>query len=525
MAKIGILAGVTVALVVAGLAAQAGAGATTGPVQKGISYAGYTSGRYDQPYADLSLGQLAATGASWVSVIVTAYQPAITSTAISLATATPTDAELTRAITIAHSLGLKVMLKPHVDLSADPTHWRGQIGQAFATEAEWAAWFASYREFIGHYADIARDGNVEQFSVGTELMGTSARAADWRSVLAGIRSRYPGALLYASDWAGEADWIDWWDGLDYIGVDAHYPLTSKNDPTVAELNAAWAPKAVQLAALSARWGKSVVITEIGYQSRTGATSHPAGGPGALNLQEQSNAYQAAFESLYSQPWLAGLYWWFWGTDTFEGGPCDDNFTPHNKPAEDILRSWYGGPPRATSTPPPPDYGVGQAVYDDSLGSGWEDWSWDAARDPAATGQVYGGPRAISVTLGAYGALSLHHTAFDSSYSWLELYVRGASSGSTGLWVFFNDASGAELRKRPIDDCAYTAGGALEPDTWKRVLIPVSDLNPAGVQLSKLTLQERNGRAGTSLWIDEIRLVGGAWRAYVPLLLRSAASVQ
>ena len=207
--------------------------------QNGISFATWWSGQYSRPDADLALSNLAATGANWISLIVTGYQDTITSTAIFTNTATPTDADLIHVITQAHSLGLQVMLKPHLDLANDPAHWRGQIGQTF-TETQWAAWFAAYQMFINRYAQLAQTYSAEQFCVGTELSATESRANDWRTAIAGIRSRYSGPLTYAANHGSEAS-LTWWDAVDYIGVDAYYPLTNKNNPTVADLKGPGSP--------------------------------------------------------------------------------------------------------------------------------------------------------------------------------------------------------------------------------------------------------------------------------------------
>lgn len=120
---------------------------------------------------------------------------------------------------------------------------------------------------------------------------------------------------------------------------------NEDDPTLEELKAAWAPHVTTLANLAAAWGKPVLFTEIGYCSQDGANQRPwdwrTGG--SVDLQEQANTYQAALESLYSQPWFAGAFWWAWGTDAFEGGAGDAGYTPHDKPAEDVLRNWYAAP--------------------------------------------------------------------------------------------------------------------------------------------------------------------------------------
>lgn len=493
-------------------------------MQKGISYAAWWSGEYSQPDADLSLANLAATGANWISLIVTGYQDTITSTTIFTTTATPTDADLIHAITQAHSLGLKVMLKPHVDLLEGPPRWRGQIGQEFTTEAEWAAWFASHRSFIEHYADLAQSYGVDQFCAGTELSATTHRTDDWRAVIAGVRARYSGPITYAADHSGEKASITWWDAVDYIGVDALYPLTDKNDPTLDELRAAWTPHVTTLANLSSTWGKPILFTEIGYRSLDGANRRPWDwqSQGTIDLQEQADCYQAAFDSMYGQPWFAGMFWWSWGTDPFQGGPCDDGYTPHDRPAEDVLRAWYGAPPRPRPTPPQPHYSRTMDIYTDGLGSGWEDWSWDATRNLAATDQVYSDTQAISVTLGAWGALSFWHPAFDSDpYYWLEFYVRGSSSGEQHLWALFYDEDGTELRKRPVDDCRYIEGGTIEAGTWKRVRIPLSDLDAAERSLTRIAIRNRNDEASTAFWVDEMRLVGAAtWRVYLPVGLRN-----
>ncbi|MCX7625365.1 MAG: hypothetical protein N2Z21_04060, partial [Candidatus Sumerlaeaceae bacterium] len=275
---------------------------------KGISYAAWWPGVYATRDADVALGKLAATGARDVSIIVTAYQQTIDSTTIARGEASPTDDDVTHAIRVAHRLGLRVLLKPHVDLSADPSHWRGEIGKNF-NESQWAAWFASYEAFIRSYARLAAQENVERFCVGTELAATEGRAAQWRAIVAAVRSEFAGHLVYAANYP-DAPALSWWDAVDLIGVDAYYPLTSKSDPTTTELVAAWAPIVANLAALSQMRHKPIVFTEIGYRSLDGANRAPwdwqSGGP--WDLKEQEECYRAAFEALWNQPWFAGMYW-------------------------------------------------------------------------------------------------------------------------------------------------------------------------------------------------------------------------
>jgi len=114
-------------------------------------------------------------------VLVTVYQNDIDATTISrTGQETPTDASLRSIIAYAHGLGLKVMLKPQLDLLRDPSHWRGQIGPHF-TGAAWAAWFASYQEQIVHYATLAAGAPC------TSSWGRARAACPYRSA----RARYP----------------------------------------------------------------------------------------------------------------------------------------------------------------------------------------------------------------------------------------------------------------------------------------------------------------------------------------------
>lgn len=315
-------------------------------MEKGITFVTWTENGYRNQESDESLSNLAATGANWIALVVTGYQETASSTVITRAPSlTPADADLIHVIDFAHSLGLKVLLKPHVDLTRDPNHWRGSI--AFRNEADWSAWFAFYRDFINHYAELAQANGAEAFTVGVELEGASKREADWRRVAAEVRQRFSGAITYAANPGGEETNITWWDALDYIGVNAYYELASGDNPSVAEIKAAWQKYLPVLESLSYHYGRPVVFTEIGYRSIRG-TSAIAGdwkrGEGRpIDLQGQADAYEAFFESVWDQPWFIGAYWWAWPADLSSGGPSDSTYMPYKKPAEQVIRSWYGGP--------------------------------------------------------------------------------------------------------------------------------------------------------------------------------------
>jgi len=312
--------------------------------QKGIAYTGYGGTAYDGDRPLLSLDHLAGTGATWISLLVTAYQDTIHTTAITFTgPETPSDASLERVIQKAHALGLKVMLKPHVDLSNDPQHYRGEIGPAF-TAADWAAWFASYRPFILRYAALAARTRCEMFSVGCELGTTAVHAAEWRRIVSEVRAVYTGPLTYADNQVEYSpNAVTWWDAVDYIGQDAYPTLTQVVHPTVDDLAAGWVPFRQKLQDLSLKWGKPLILTEIGARSVLGGAQNPWDWQrqGAVDLAVQENFYESALRACAGQSWLAGMYWWQWAPDPDEGGTADTGYTPHGKPAEQALSAWYG----------------------------------------------------------------------------------------------------------------------------------------------------------------------------------------
>jgi hypothetical protein len=315
---------------------------------------------YNPAQADVSLRNLATTGANWISVIVIGYQETISSTHITRNQyATASDEALEHVIDLAHSLGMRVTLAPCVSLSNDPDHWQGQIGMAFTTEDQWQDWFTSYREHINHYASFAQEAEVDLLYIGSELGGVTHREDDWRRIIKEVRDRFKGPISYDSLGGLHGDWkrIKWWDALDYIATDVWYPLTNKNDPTLAELKEAWVNKGyiADLENFSRQFNKPFIISEIGYQSADGTNTAPPAFQKFLqapvDLQEQADCYQAALEALWGKPWLKGIFWWQWNAISTQW--LED---PHGKPAEEVLKKFYllqypTQTPSATTTPP------------------------------------------------------------------------------------------------------------------------------------------------------------------------------
>jgi hypothetical protein len=309
--------------------------------QKGMSFSAWSSDAFDTPESDESLALLTKTNTEWVAINFAWSQSNTTSHDIKIdPTRTPTTTSIEHAITTAHSLGFKVMLKPMVDTLEEeqtqgyPTVWRGQIQPS-------EEWFESYSNFINFFANFAEQNYVELFSVGCELKETTGEKEQWETVIAGVRERYSGPIVYSADWTNYKN-IKWWDSVDYVGIDAYFWLSFKNDPSLDELKSSWTNYADEIEAWLPSVNKPVIFTEIGYRSGDGTNRIPSNfwSDMTLDLQEQEDCYEAAFQVLWNRSWFYGFYWWTWTHNPDEGGSNDSNHTPQNKPAQEVVTNWY-----------------------------------------------------------------------------------------------------------------------------------------------------------------------------------------
>lgn len=305
--------------------------------ERGMDYATYSADAYGTPASDASLARLAQDGNSAVSIVVTRYMASPIATTVAPTASTPTDASILHAMRTAHALGLSVTLKPQINLLSGGT-WVGGIAPA-----DPAAWFDSYEATLDHYADLAREGAASMLVVGTEIkpMTWPWYTSRWKQLIAGVRARFSGKLTYAANW-DEFQHVGFWSDLDYIGVDAYWPLANAGDQPVAALLSAWTSRGylTSLRNESLAVGKPVLFTEIGYRSVVGATIHPNIWDSVVpyDATEQANAYEAAYEALADKPWFAGLYWWSWPA-ALPPNAWNGDYVPAFKPAEGVLKSW------------------------------------------------------------------------------------------------------------------------------------------------------------------------------------------
>jgi hypothetical protein len=182
---------------------------------------------------------------------------------------------------------------------------------------------------------------VEIFAVGTELEGTTfdAWTKRWKQVIDKVKEVYKGKLIYCANWT-EYKEVPFWQDMDYIGIDAYFPLSSSDDPTKEDLVAAWTKVAAEIDAWLKEKGlsdKGVILSEIGYTSSDGTSRQPWAAMSSKEDQdEQAACLDATFEVMSKNPWFRGYYLWQYMPQE-RWSPL--GFTIDGKKAEDIVKGW------------------------------------------------------------------------------------------------------------------------------------------------------------------------------------------
>ncbi len=394
--------------------AAAASSAHAVPAYKGMSYTSFGSDVLSGSASDQSLLNMSLVGTDTVALNFWWFQNSVSANSMAedFSRYSSTRSSIEHAIDTIHGLGMKVLLKPMLDVSDANGTWRAHIDPS-----DKDLWFANYTNFIGSFADLAETKGVELLSIGCELNTLEQPANDtrWTNLISNMRLRYSGQLTYAANWSaisqnvGGYQNVPWWNQLDYIGIDAYFPIATQNDTTLAGLTTAWQNRANAIESWRtsrALTDKQVLFTEVGYQSADGSAQSPAGvsGPPTIDLAEQADAYHALLSVMHTKSWWDGAFWWSWDTNPYAGGTNDAGFTPQHKPAQTILQQFYGGPGPA----PPPHGAPTQTLF--SWESGLEGWQVPSfANKPASLQQS-----TIGATAGQH---SLAVTQTGSGFSW------------------------------------------------------------------------------------------------------------
>ena len=236
---------------------------------------------------------------------------------------------------------VRIMVKPHIWV------WRGAFTGKIKMDSEenWKILEDSYSQFILTYAKAAAVLNADILCIGTELEQFVAnRPKYWQKLIQEIRKVYNGKLTYAANW-DEFKHVTFWKDLDFIGIDAYFPLSEKKSPTIVEYELGWAVHKASILKVQKKFNKPVIFTEFGYRSVDFNGKKPWDSKdieGTINLEAQANGLQAIHNQFWKEDWFAGGFIWKWFHKHDKvGGEKNNRFTPQNKPAEELIKKLYG----------------------------------------------------------------------------------------------------------------------------------------------------------------------------------------
>lgn len=235
---------------------------------------------------------------------------------------------------------IKIMVKPQIWV------WKGVFTGLIEMDSEenWQKLEQSYSEFIITYAKTAQKLNADILCIGTELEKfVINRPNYWQKLIKEIRKIYKGKLTYASNW-DEFKRVPFWSDLDFIGVDAYFPLSDKQTPTVSDFENGWQSHKNEIFTLHKTHNKPILFTEYGYRSVDFNGKQPWDAnrvEGNVNLEAQANGLKAIHNQFWKEDWFAGGFVWKWFHRHDKVGGLENNrFTPQNKPAELVLKQGY-----------------------------------------------------------------------------------------------------------------------------------------------------------------------------------------
>ncbi|WP_272021794.1 glycoside hydrolase family 113 [Olleya namhaensis] len=235
---------------------------------------------------------------------------------------------------------INTMLKPQIWV------WKGEFTGflEMTTEADWLTFETTYSKFILTFAQVAEDTNTEIFCIGTELEKfVAARPDYWSALIKKIRTIYKGKLTYAANW-NEFEKTPFWEQLDYIGIDAYFPVSDSKTPTIEECLEGWKKHKKLIVDFSKKYDRPVLFTEFGYRSVDFSGKAPWTVDrieSKVNLEAQTNTTKALFNTFWTEDWFAGGFVWKWFINHDKVGGIENNrFTPQNKPVEQVIKQQY-----------------------------------------------------------------------------------------------------------------------------------------------------------------------------------------
>jgi hypothetical protein len=327
-------------------------GITVGPIESSQQ-----RGRgYGTPYSAELLDELVRLGANSISITPFGRLWSLKSTQIAMDFEAPyaeNREAIRKMIAQAKARGLRVLLIPHLWIETEG--WRGEIDPG--SEAGWLQYQASYKAFVLRWARDAQAFGADAFSIGVECKSFSGRFGGfWADLIHDVRRAFHGKLTYSANW-DEAENVLFWDQLDFIGINAFYPLADHDGASYDDYARGAAAALASVDETRRALHMPVLFVEIGYTTRPNAAVQPWLWPdGMQNVvvdeNEQARALAALIGASVPNDWFSGFFLWRYYTNLDDvSQEAAWGFSPHGKLAEPLLDAVFHTPWGADAPPP------------------------------------------------------------------------------------------------------------------------------------------------------------------------------
>jgi hypothetical protein len=329
----------------------------------GFNFFPFNSTALAMPDTLNSLKIIAATGSNWVGVNFFLRQYNSTSNDVYFEARTPTRDVWSAFIQEAHKNNFHVLLKPLVVCG-------GECLFINIIPDNITNWFSSYGQVIYNLSIMAKELDIDALSVGLELMKISNGnyTSYWRTLIKSIRTGgYSGLLTYCSIfYPVETQNIDFWDELDFIGMDFYLPLLNITNNGSIPSQQDMTRRLSGYFQFFKLWFNQqpanvtsipIVFTEVGYPSSLAGLAIPSGDAAAqctgnysANFTLQDMAFKALFQVLNDNKGLCDgtiIFWWDNPSSSDYYNEKDSNnwgcsWTVRGKPAECTIADAFGG---------------------------------------------------------------------------------------------------------------------------------------------------------------------------------------
>jgi hypothetical protein len=250
------------------------------------------------------LDHVVGMNANAVSVSFPFFTDDITADEVRTDERTPSPDRLAVVLDEAQRSGLRTALRPLLDeadlIVQDVGNWRGVL-----EPADRDAWYASYREFLTPYLEMAQRRRIDTVVIGAELNALQADP-QWGPLVEHARGIYTGEIGYAANWDAYAE-ARAGVPADTVGIDAYPQLDVDPAAPVAEMTAAWR----EWLDATAPPGPGLLFYEVGAAAETRTLENPAvpHTPGTALDQGVQRRWLAAACQAARDRGLAGLYLW------------------------------------------------------------------------------------------------------------------------------------------------------------------------------------------------------------------------